>query len=146
MADSANEKIADFNKSFGRIVDKAVSDHIVQEGSGTFKERLRETLARSVPYEPIGSSDFPLQAGLIVRDHLNRKAKEGLGAEEGRFVSLRDIHVVWFSYILGGWKALVTTSIPDGLYYEVTHNPKKGETYLDEYQKVSNHVYSANKV
>ena len=48
------------------------------------------------------------------------------------------VYVVWFSFILGGWKALVSTSLPDGMYYEVTHSAVKRETYLDVYKKFDN--------
>lgn len=50
----------------------------------------------------------------------------------------RDVYVVWFAYILGGWKALVSTKLPDGMYYEVTHNREKNETYIDAYKKWDN--------
>jgi len=49
-----------------------------------------------------------------------------------------EVYVVWFCYILGGWKALVSTSLPDGRYYEVTYNKEKKETYVDMYVKVDN--------
>jgi hypothetical protein len=49
-----------------------------------------------------------------------------------------EIYVVWFNFVLGNWKALVSTSLPDGMYYEVTHNGAKGETYLDAYKKFQN--------
>lgn len=49
-----------------------------------------------------------------------------------------EVYIVWFCYILGGWKALISTSLPDGMYYEVTHNAAKGETYLDAYKKFDN--------
>lgn len=48
------------------------------------------------------------------------------------------VYVVWFCYILGGWKALVSTSLPDGMYYEVTHSAVLRETYLDVYKKFHN--------
>ena len=47
-------------------------------------------------------------------------------------------YVVWFCYILGGWKALLSTHIPDGCYYEVTFNKEKNEAYVDTYQKHEN--------
>lgn len=47
-------------------------------------------------------------------------------------------YIVWFCYILGGWKALVSTTLPDGRYYEVTYNKDKKETYVDLYVKVDN--------
>lgn len=49
-----------------------------------------------------------------------------------------EVYVVWFTYILGNWKALVSTTLPDGMYYEVTYNAAKGETYLDAYKKFDN--------
>lgn len=53
-----------------------------------------------------------------------------------------NIYVVWFCYILGGWKALVSTHTPDGKYYEVTHNVAKQETYVDTYVKIDNTQYN----
>lgn len=49
-----------------------------------------------------------------------------------------EVYVVWFCFILGGWKALISTSLPDGMYYEVTHNKDKHETYIDAYKKFQN--------
>lgn len=49
-----------------------------------------------------------------------------------------DVYVVWFAYVLGGWKALVSTTLPDQMYYEVTYNKEKKETYLDAYKKFDN--------
>lgn len=46
--------------------------------------------------------------------------------------------VVWFSKTLQNWKALLSTTLPDGKYYEVTHNGDKFETYIDVYVKVDN--------
>lgn len=49
-----------------------------------------------------------------------------------------EVYVVWFTYILGNWKALVSTTLPDGMYYEVTYNSAKEEIYLDAYKKFDN--------
>jgi hypothetical protein len=51
---------------------------------------------------------------------------------------LEDFYVVWFSKTLQNWKALVSTNVQDNMYYEVTHNGDKGETYIDQYHKVVN--------
>lgn len=50
------------------------------------------------------------------------------------------IYVVSFTYILGGWKAMLSTSWADGHYYEVTYNVTKRETYIDRYSKDYNEV------
>lgn len=49
-----------------------------------------------------------------------------------------DVYVVWFCKTLQNWKCLVSTTLPDGQYYEVTHNGDKNETYLDVYKKWDN--------
>lgn len=49
-----------------------------------------------------------------------------------------DVFIVWFSKTLQNWKALVSTTVSDGMYYEITHNGDKGETYLDAYKKWDN--------
>jgi hypothetical protein len=49
-----------------------------------------------------------------------------------------DVYVVWFSKTLKNWKALISTTLPDGKYYEVTHNGDENETYLDAYLKFDN--------
>jgi len=49
-----------------------------------------------------------------------------------------DVFIVWFCKTLQNWKALVSTTIPDGIYYEVTYNGDKHETYLDVYKKWEN--------
>ena len=47
-------------------------------------------------------------------------------------------YVVWFSKTLQHWKALVCTSLPDEMYYEVTYDGNKKEAYVDAYLKVGN--------
>lgn len=49
-----------------------------------------------------------------------------------------NVYIVWFSKTLQNWKALVSTTVSDGMYYEVTHNGDKKETYLDVYKKWEN--------
>lgn len=56
-----------------------------------------------------------------------------------------EVYVVWFCYILGGWKALVSTTIPDNKYYEVTFNKDTDEMYVDTYLKVSNKAVPLNR-
>lgn len=49
-----------------------------------------------------------------------------------------DVYVVWFSKVLQNWKALVSTTLPDGMYYEVTYNGDEKVTYIDAYKKFDN--------
>lgn len=49
-----------------------------------------------------------------------------------------DVYVVWFSKTLGNWKALLSTTLPDGMYYEVTHDGVACYDYIDAYKKFEN--------
>lgn len=53
-------------------------------------------------------------------------------------ITLDDVYIVWFCKTLQNWKALVSTTLPDGMYYEVTYNGDKKEVYLDAYKKFEN--------
>jgi hypothetical protein len=57
-------------------------------------------------------------------------------------LTLDSVYIVWFCCTLKNWKALVSTVIPDGTYYEVTYNAEADETYLDVYTKAYNFVIS----
>ena len=50
-------------------------------------------------------------------------------------ITLDDVYIVWFCKTLQNWKALLSTTLPDGMYYEVTYNGDKKEVYLDAYIK-----------
>jgi hypothetical protein len=49
-----------------------------------------------------------------------------------------DVYVVWFSKTLQNWKALLSTTLPDGMYYELTYNGDDRCTYVDAYKKFEN--------
>lgn len=49
-----------------------------------------------------------------------------------------EVYVVWFTKTLRNWKALVSTTLPGKMYYEVTYNGNRRETYIDAYLKVDN--------
>lgn len=55
-------------------------------------------------------------------------------------LEIGDVYVVWFCKTLQNWKALVSTNVRDGIYYEVTHNGDEDETYIDVYKKWDNVV------
>jgi len=53
-----------------------------------------------------------------------------------------DVYIVWKCKILQNWKYLISSSLLDGMYYEVTYNGDKEEWYLDAYKKFENRVIS----
>jgi hypothetical protein len=48
------------------------------------------------------------------------------------------VYPVWLSKVLQNNKGLFSTSLFDGMYYEVTYNGDKDEIYLDAYKKFEN--------
>jgi hypothetical protein len=52
--------------------------------------------------------------------------------------TIEDVYIVWSCKILQNWKALLSTTLPDGMYYECTYNGDKKEMYLDAYKKFDN--------
>lgn len=53
-------------------------------------------------------------------------------------VLTEEMYIVWFCKTLQNWKALISTDVINGVYWEVTHNGDKNETYVDTYTKSSN--------
>ena len=49
-----------------------------------------------------------------------------------------DVFVVWNCKTLQNNKALLSTTISDGMYYELTYNGDKKELYMDAYKKWQN--------
>ena len=49
-----------------------------------------------------------------------------------------DVYIVWKCKALQNWKYLLSTSLFDGMYYELTYNGDKHEWYLDAYKKFEN--------
>lgn len=49
-----------------------------------------------------------------------------------------EVYIVWYCKTLQNWKALLSTTLFDGMYYELTLNGDKDEVYLDAYKKWDN--------
>lgn len=65
---------------------------------------------------------------------------------DNKKITESDVYVVWMCKTLQNNKALVSTTISDGLYYEITHNGDKNETYVDVYKKWENFVTKNNEL
>ena len=52
---------------------------------------------------------------------------------------------VWYCKTLQNWKALLSTTLFDGMYYELTVNGDKDEVYLDAYKKWDNNCIKLPK-
>ena len=73
-----------------------------------------------------------MKAKKVVVDYFNEKKEK----TDNFILTNEDVYIVWFSKTLQNWKALVSTNVSDGIYYEVTYNGDKKQTYLDVYKKM----------
>ena len=78
--------------------------------------------------------NYQEKAKQIVIDYYN----EHVEITDNKKLTESEVFIVWFSKTLQNWKALISTTISDGMYYEVTYNGDKKETYLDAYIKWEN--------
>lgn len=74
------------------------------------------------------------KAKKLVINYFNDKCEK----TDGFKLTENDVFIVWFSKTLQNWKALVSTTISDGMYYEITYNGDKKESYIDAYKKWEN--------
>lgn len=80
----------------------------------------------------MGSKEFIKKCKEIVKEY----TKEHLDKSDN--VPEFDVFVVWSCKTLQNNKVLLSTSLPDGMYYEVTYNGDKKEMYFDAYKKLEN--------
>lgn len=78
--------------------------------------------------------DYMDRAKTLVVDYYNARVEK----TDKKKLTLEDVYVVWFSKTLQNWKVLISTTVSDGMYYELTHNGDKSETYIDVYKKWDN--------
>lgn len=70
----------------------------------------------------------------FVVDYFNNKVDK----TDDVAITKDDVYVVWLSKVLQNNKALLSTTISDGMYYEITYNGDKNEFYFDAYKKWQN--------
>lgn len=73
-------------------------------------------------------------ATVIVRKYINAHLDKT--DEKPEF----NVYIVWKCKALQNWKYLMSSTLPDGMYYELTYNGDKDEWYLDAYKKFDNQV------
>ena len=80
------------------------------------------------------NNDFENLCIKLVKDYAN----EHLDKSDNVVVEEKDVFIVWICKTLQNNKALLSTTLFDGMYYEITYNGDKKEIYLDAYKKFEN--------
>lgn len=86
----------------------------------------------------MNEKDFVKLCKETVVDYANAR----LDKTDGKHITVDDVFIVWLCKTLQNNKALVSTTLPDGMYYELTYNGDKNECYFDAYKKFDNFGFS----
>lgn len=74
----------------------------------------------------------------LCKENVVNYFNENVDKTDNVFITQEDVYVVWYCKTLQNHKALLSTNIFDGMYYELTYNGDKNELYLDAYKKWKN--------
>ena len=86
----------------------------------------------------MGSQEFLNICKAKVAEYYNQKKDK---TDTAPTMTVNDVFVVWYSKSLQNHKALLSTPVSDGMYYELTYNGDKNELYFDAYKKWENICY-----
>lgn len=86
------------------------------------------------------NNDFEKLCIKIIVDYFNERVEK----TDNFVLKENDVFIVWSCKTLQNNKALLSTTVSDGMYYELTYNGDKKELYLDAYKKFENKVYKIN--
>ena len=82
----------------------------------------------------MGSKDIIFKVKELVAEYAN----EHLDKSDNKQIAVDDVFIVWSCKTLQNNKALASTTLFDGMYYEITYNGDKNEIYFDAYKKWEN--------
>lgn len=82
----------------------------------------------------MGNDRFEQLAKKVVVDYVNKH----LDKSDGVVIDESNVFIVWSCKTLQNNKALVSTELSDGMYYEITYNGDKRQIYFDAYKKWEN--------
>jgi hypothetical protein len=86
--------------------------------------------------KPMTHDEFIAKSKELVAAYTNGNTDKS--DDDKRLINPEDVYVVWSVKVLQNSKALLSTPLFDGMYYEVTLNGSKDEVYFDAYKKWAN--------
>lgn len=84
----------------------------------------------------MGNNEFINAVKNVVAQYFNSRVDK----TDGKHITENDVFIVWMCKILGNNKALASTTVSDGMYYEITYNGNTEDIYIDAYKKWENVV------
>lgn len=74
----------------------------------------------------------------LCRQTVVKYVNKRLDKSDGKQITEDDVYIVWLAKALKNNKAMASTTLNDGMYYELTYNGEKNELYVDAYKKCEN--------
>lgn len=74
------------------------------------------------------------KARQLVQEYFNSNVE----ITDNKKLTIDDVFIVWQCKTLQNWKFMISTTVSDGMYYELTYNGDKEQWYLDAYKKWEN--------
>ncbi len=110
---------------------KAVVDPLIK------KIKITGTSIPPIPDIPLGLTIIPKGMFNRMRFEVWKYAVNHLDKSDNIEFPFNDdtVYTVWTCKTLQNWKALISTSLKDGMYYECTYDGDKKKLYLDAYKK-----------
>ena len=82
----------------------------------------------------MNEKDFVALCKKTVAEYANKH----LDKSDSKQITEDDVFIVWMCKTLQNSKAMASTTLFDGMYYELTFNGNKRELYVDAYKKWEN--------
>ena len=82
----------------------------------------------------MNEQEFQKQVKKAVVEYANTH----LDKSDNKQITEDDVFIVWMCKTLQNNKALASSTLFDGMYYEITYNGDKNEMYFDAYKKWEN--------
>lgn len=80
----------------------------------------------------------------IVISEVVKYVNNHLDKSDNKAITEEDVFIVWACKTLQNNKVLASTTLFDGMYYEITYNGIKNELYFDAYKKWENKCITLN--
>lgn len=126
------------NPPFRKISHMHLHSLSIDSEPGPYGGRLTLKENDMTTAEQIDLTDIPYleKAKMLVAQHAN----ERMNFTE-QPLKVEDVYVVWFCKTLQNWKAMLSSTRPDDMYYEVTYDGDNSISYVDSYKKWENKAY-----
>lgn len=91
-------------------------------------------LQTEVTHNMLTSDEFIKHCKTLVIEYENSH----IDPTDGVSITEDNVYVVWSCFILGNQKALLSTTLTDGMYFEITYDKNKNSIYFDAYKRWDN--------